>query len=258
MAERKLWTRGEYLVVFNLYLKTPFGKMYSTNPNVKHIADLIGRSANSVALRLVNFASCDPILQARGIKGMQGGKKQCQPYWDEFTANREKFVFETEKALARYEHTTIETVYKKQLDEIPSDIVGEERLSEVRQRVNQDVFRKIVLANYDGKCALTGIDIPELLIASHIIPWAVKKETRLNPENGICLSALYDKAFDQGLITFTDDYKAILSMKIKENVGKTYYADFFEPIDGKKLLMPEKYFPNISFLEYHRDVIFKQ
>ena len=82
------------------------------------------------------------------------------------------------------------------------------------------------------------------------------KEERLNPENGICPSSLYDKAFDQGLITFSDDYKTILSSKIKANVGKTYYADFFEPIDGKQLLTPEKYFPNKRFLEYHRDVIF--
>lgn len=60
---RRLWTREEFMIVFNLYLKTPFGKMYSTNPDVERIAELIGRTAGSVALRLVNFASCDPILQ---------------------------------------------------------------------------------------------------------------------------------------------------------------------------------------------------
>lgn len=73
---RRLWTRNEFMAVFNLYLKTPFGKMYSTNPDVVRVANLIGRSANSVALRLVNFAACDPILRKRGIKGMQGGIKQ--------------------------------------------------------------------------------------------------------------------------------------------------------------------------------------
>lgn len=257
MAERRLWTREEYLAVFNLYMKIPFGKMYKTNPDVIKVANLIGRTAGSVAMRLGNFASCDPILQQRGIHGLQSGKYQCQPYWDEFFADKEKMIFESEQAIAKFEHTNIETVYKKALEDIPSDMVGEDRIAEVKERVNQNVFRKIVLANYDGKCALTGIDIPQLLLASHIIPWADKKETRLNPENGICLSALYDKAFDQGLITFTDDLKTVLSYRIKENVGKTYYADFFEPIEGKKLIKPEKYMPNPIFLEYHRDVIFE-
>ena len=253
---RRLWTRNEFMVVFNLYLKTPFGKMYSTNPDVVRLADLIGRSANSVALRLVNFAACDPILRQRGIKGMEGGIKQCQPYWDEFFADKDKFIFEGEQILARYQKTSLESKYKKTLLDISDDLTGEDKERVVKTRVNQNVFRAIILANYNSTCALSGIDIPELLVASHIMPWADDKEERLNPENGICLSSLYDKAFDQGLITFSDDYKTILSSKIKANVGKTYYADFFEPIDGKQLLTPEKYFPNKRFLEYHRDVIF--
>lgn len=253
---KNLWTRNEFMAVFNLYLKTPFGKMSRTNPDVIRLAALIGRSANSVALRLVNFASCDPILRQRGIKGMQGGMKQCQPYWDEFFADKDKFIFETEKILAKYQHTSVEFKYKKALDNIPDDLIGEDKKKEVKTRVNQNVFRLIILANYDSKCALTGIDIPELLVASHIIPWAADKKERLNPENGICLSSLYDRAFDQGLITFSDDYRTILSDKIKSSEGKAYYADFFKPIEGKQLINPEKYYPNKRFLEYHRDVIF--
>lgn len=245
---RRLWTRNEFMVVFNLYLKTPFGKMYSTNPDVVRLADLIGRSANSVALRLVNFAACDPILRQRGIKGMEGGIKQCQPYWDEFFADKDKFIFESEQILARYQKTSLESKYKKTLLDISDDLTGEDKERVVKTRVNQNVFRAIILANYNSTCALSGTDIPELLVASHIMPWADDKEERLNPENGICLSSLFDKAFDQGLITFSDDYKTILSSKIKANVGKTYYADFFEPIDGKQLLTPEKYFPNKRFL----------
>lgn len=64
---RNLWTKEELILAFNLYLKTPFGKMHSTNKEVIHLANLIGRSSNSIALRLVNFASVDPVLKARGI-----------------------------------------------------------------------------------------------------------------------------------------------------------------------------------------------
>jgi len=189
---------------------------------------------------------------------MVGGQKQCQPYFDEFFCNREKLLFESESILAKYQKTTIEKKYHKELEDIPQNIVGEDRLNEIRKRVNQNVFRSIVLTNYNEKCALTGIDLKELLVASHIIPWASKIETRLNPENGICLSSLYDKAFDQGLISFRDDYTTLLSLRLRGNIGKQYYSEFFNIIEGKKLIEPEKYYPNKDFLEYHRDVIFDQ
>jgi putative restriction endonuclease len=64
----------------------------------------------------------------------------------------------------------------------------------IKARVNQNIFRQIVIANYSNKCAITGIDIPGLLLASHIIPWAKNEVERLNPENGICLSPPNDTA----------------------------------------------------------------
>jgi putative restriction endonuclease len=70
--------------------------------------------------------------------------------------------------------------------------MGEERIREVKTRVNQSVFRQIVMSNYACKCAITGIDVPEFLVASHILPWSKSVDERLNPENGICLSSLYE------------------------------------------------------------------
>lgn len=92
MARSDLWTREQMILVLNLYMKLPFGKMDSRNPDVKHLANIIGRTAGAVAYRLTNYASCDPILKARGISGMQNGRKQCQPYWDEFANNRERLI----------------------------------------------------------------------------------------------------------------------------------------------------------------------
>lgn len=142
--------------------------------------------------------------------------------------------------------------------DIPHGITGETKVREVKTRVNQNEFRQIVLANYDGKCALTGIDLSELLVASHIIPWSANEQERLNPENGICLSSLYDKAFDKGLISFTDNNRVLLSNRLKENVGKEYYAQYFEPIANVELVTPRKYHINPKFLEWHRDCIFNK
>jgi putative restriction endonuclease len=93
------WTREEMILAFDLYLKLPFGKINTRTPEIIELSHLIGRSVNSVTLRLANFASCDPYHQQRGVKGMVGGQKQCQPIWDEFADNREALVFESERIL---------------------------------------------------------------------------------------------------------------------------------------------------------------
>lgn len=253
-----LWTREQMILVLNLYMKLPFGKMDSRTPEVKHLAEVIGRTAGAVAYRLTNYASCDPILKERGVKGMVNGRKQCQPYWDEFFNDRERLMFESEQILAHKEGTTIEQKYEEVMKDIPKWIVGESKKREVKTRVNQNVFRQIVLANYNCKCALTGIDLSELLVASHIVPWAENKQERLNPENGICLSSLYDKAFDKGLISFTDDLHVLFSVRLSKNVGKEYYVKYFAPIENAILVTPRKYHVNPEFLEWHRDCIFNK
>lgn len=250
------WSRDEMILVFNLYFKLPYGKMDHRTAEVKELAAIMGRTDNSIAMRLNNFASCDPMLQQRGIKSLGDHKKQCQPYWDEFFANREALVFESERILAEYQDTTIEEKYQNEIIDIPENVVGTVRTYEVKVRVNQSFFRKVVLANYNYKCALTGIDVPELLVASHIIPWAKDENERLNPANGICLSSLYDKAFDCGLISFSDEGVVLFSNRIENNVGKDYYDKYFGIIKGMKLDSPMKYSLNPHFLEWHRDNIF--
>lgn len=255
--KRKLWSREELILAFNLYLKTPFGKMHSTNREVIHLANLLGRTPNSIALRLVNFASVDPVLKARGIKGMDGGKKVVQPIWDEFFNNQEELLFLSEKILAEKEHSSIE----KKFEELfwgMNELKGEVKLREIKTRVNQNVFRQIVMANYSGKCAISGIDLPELLFASHIVPWAKNEQERLNPENGICLSALYDRAFDKGLIGINEQYQILLSSKLKKRKSENYYGQYFAPLENQSLILPQKYLPRKEFIQYHLDVVFEK
>jgi putative restriction endonuclease len=255
--ERKLWTREELILVFNLYLKLPFGKMHTRTPEIIEMANLIGRTVNSIAIRLTNFAACDPYHQDRGVKGMVGGIKQCQPIWDEFFGNKELLIFESENILAQKENLTIESKFDEILFDI-KDLKGEMKLREVKTRVNQNVFRQIVVANYSGKCAITGIDLQELLFASHIIPWSKNEEERLNPENGICLSALYDKAFDKGLIAVNESYHILISDKLKKKKQADYYGKYFAPIENQLLISPQRYFPKKEFIQYHLDEIFNK
>lgn len=138
------------------------------------------------------------------------------------------------------------------------ELEGKEREIVIKQRVNQSVFRSMILYNYEERCAITGITIPDLLVASHIIPWAESTPMqKLNPENGICLSALYDRAFDHGLITISpDDYTVCLSSALREYETQAYFDKHFGSIAGQKLMMPIEHRPNRDYLAYHRDRIY--
>lgn len=255
MTIRNLWSREELILAFNLYLKLPFGKLHSKTHEIVDLANLLGRSVNSIAIRLTNFAACDPYHQGRGVKGMVGGIKQCQPIWDEFYNNQEELVYLSEQILAEKENSSIQKKYHDLLFDL-KDLKGENVIREVKTRVNQSVFREMVLANYNVKCAITNIDIPELLLASHIMPWSKNVEHRLNPENGICLSALYDKAFDKGIIGINQKYQVVLSSSLKKKKDTLFYKQHFEPIENLKIAEPFKYLPRKEFLEYHMDNIF--
>jgi putative restriction endonuclease len=253
----KLWTREELILAFNLYWKLPFGKMHSRTPEIIELANIIGRTADAVAIRLTNFAHVDPYHQHRGVKGMSGGRKQVEPIWNELISDKEKLVFESERILAEKENMTIETKFYEILSDI-KDLKGETKIREVKTRVNQNFFRQVVIANYSGKCAISGIDIPELLLASHIIPWSKNEEERLNPENGICLSPLYDRAYDKGYISINEKFEVLLSTSLLKKEKENYYDKYFSHLNGTKITFPKKYHPRKDLLQYHLDIVFKK
>ncbi len=157
------------------------------------------------------------------------------------------------------QETNPRTISKKLIVHFDLTKEGEDIESERKRRKGQEYFRRMILANYGSRCALTGIDIPQLLLASHIIPWSDKshKRERLNPCNGICLSALYDKAFDKGLITILpDDYSICLSSAILEYESQEYFDKHFGSLAGKQISMPIEHKPNRDYLAYHRDHVF--
>lgn len=119
-------------------------------------------------------------------------------------------------------------------------------------RVGQGKYRDDLLEECPF-CPITMINDERLLIASHIKPWAVSSdEEKVDPKNGYMLSPLYDKLFDRGLITFSNDRKIHisnwLSPKNQERIGLQdgkFYQ--FLPMDEKREF----------YLQYHRDFVFK-
>ena len=130
---------------------------------------------------------------------------------------------------------------------------GREKLTEVMVRQNQNVFRKMILSMYEAKCCLTGLPIEEVLRASHISAWADDDKNRMNPENGLCLSATYDAAFDRHLISFDEDYRLIFAPSLKEHYTNEAFKEQFQRLHGKRIAMPVKFLPSQELLAKHRE-----
>jgi putative restriction endonuclease len=246
------WSRDELIVAFNLYCKTPFTKINSSNKAVKELAPILGRSASAVALKLANFARLDPVLQERNISGMSHGSKEEAAIWNEFNGNWEGLAYQSEQILAKFRNETIENTAGIIKDNC--SVEGREREAIIKARVNQNFFRKMILASYDNRCCITGIAIPELLVASHIVPWSVDEKNRINPCNGLCLNALHDKAFDAGLITIMSDY----TIRVSENMKRKHSVidSFFTSYENKRITLPQRFLPSTEFIEYHNKYVF--
>lgn len=252
---QRLWTREELILAINLYCKTPFGKIHRNNADVIRLANLIGRTPNSVSYKLVNFASFDPSLKARGIKGAQNASKLDEVIWNEFYNNWDKLPYESEKLLAQYAHSSVEQLNNIEIEGLPKE--GKVRTQLVKVRVNQNFFRSMVISSYDNKCCITGISNKSLLVAGHIKPWSIDEKNRMNPQNGLSLNALHDKAFENGLITILPNLKIKISSLIKKDKGSAV-KDYFLKYENEQIILPRRFYPDKQFLEYHNEEQFKK
>jgi predicted restriction endonuclease len=242
---RTNWTRDQLLVCFNLYCRTPFGKLHRNNPEVIRLADEIGRTSSAVAMKLVNFASFDPVHQQRHVKGLANASRQDRQIWDEFNQNPNKLAAQSEEASTRIVGPITRPEEELQIPSGPT----EKHLSQP-MRLVQDFFRRCVLASYRSSCAFCGLNIRGLMCASHIIPWSVEVKLRADPRNGFCLCALHDRAFDRSLIAVDPDYRLVLSPSLKVKTQAPLHKAAFLDLEGKKMNLPDKFMPYQTSLKY--------
>ncbi|MES2694203.1 MAG: HNH endonuclease [Verrucomicrobiota bacterium] len=260
------WTREHTLIALNLYCKLPFGNFDKGNPLIKEVAAKMGRSASSLAMKLSNLASFDPVLAARGIKGLVGASRQDREMWDEFHARLDELAPESEELL----HDLFTSDETKEVDFLQRDRVRlepaqrtapsgpTETLSMTKIRRGQQFFRQSILNAYGVCCCVSGIAVPRFLVASHIRPWGAFPADRLDPRNGLCLSSLHDAAFDAGLIALDEQYRVLLSPSLTKHFSQPALAQNFAPYKAQAIRLPEKLSePSLEFLRYHRETIFK-
>lgn len=259
-SKGKPWSRDELITVCNLYFSLPFGQMHARNPIVITMARALSRTPGSVAMKLVNFASLDPAHQERGISGLKGVSRADRQVWEEFESNWQTLAAESEKRLTEF--VSAQPIRAKKQDRnvallMPPPTGPTEATVSAQVRLLQTFFRKVVLAAYDWRCCVTGNPIPELLIASHILPWGEFPEQRVNPHNGLCLAAHFDKAFDRGLITFGENMNLMLSSELRAYLPEKVIEREFLSVEDAQLRVPERFPPEKEFLECHRRKVFR-
>ena len=255
MTTRTPWTRQQLLVAFELYSRLPFGRLHYRNPEIAHYAEAIGRTPGALAMKLVNIASVDPEITSTGRTGLSNASAADRAMWDEMTGNWDQFAIDSQVALAEYglaenqEGQEVEAA----VDDIETSRAGIDRPVETTARVGQNFFRNAVLGAYNQQCCITGLAIPRLLIASHIVPWRLDPANRVNPRNGLLLSALHDRAFDAGLLTVADDMTVRVSPAYHDD---EFFTTAVSSYHGKPITLPEKFAPDREFLAYHRENVY--
>ncbi|WP_017304508.1 HNH endonuclease [Spirulina subsalsa] len=259
MSTGRRWTRDEQLVVLNLYCKLPFGQLHQRNPRIVEVAEKLARTPGSIAMKLVNFASLDPKLQARDIQGLKNVSRADQALWHELETNWDEVLLESETKINALLNPSPPKQEESGLTTVSSPWETETEVTrQVKQRLRQNLFREMVLSAYNYQCCLTGNPIPELLIASHILPWSEFPEERLNPHNGLCLARTQDAAFDRGLISFDQNYSLLISSRLRQFLPHKTLQDNFLDYQDQPLQSPHKFLPNSEFLQYHRTHIYQQ
>lgn len=182
------------------------------------------------------------------VKGLKNTSKLLRQVFSEFLARPADIAAEAEALWqARFEPPSPTP------NNEPTAPERIEATSQQRVRLAQSFFRRVVLANFDGRCALTGITHPALVNASHIVGWAEHDGHRVNPRNGIALNRLHDAAFDRKLITFDESLRLVVGRQLRESLPAGELATGFLAYEGRALSRHMRHALDASLLEQHRD-----
>lgn len=259
MPRADVWTPEQHLVALRLYCRTPFGRLHRLNPEIIDLARRLGRTPSAVGMKACNFASLDPEQRARGIAALGNVSSADRELWARFEADPEAVAAEMEQAweAVKGEAEGGGEVTPEEAETIAPG-AATEREQVVRVRRVQQFFRSAVLVSYEGRCALSDIAVPELLTASHIIPWARDVKRRADPRNGLCLNALYDRAFDRGLITFDERLRVVVSPALRGDEAPALQREALIALEGRELRGPVRFAPDREALAWHREKMFRR
>jgi putative restriction endonuclease len=137
-----------------------------------------------------------------------------------------------------------------------NDYAIENRKIEIEQRQKQSLFRKRVMQNFGSKCCVSNIKEKELLVASHIVPWASRIDSRLDQANGLLFYCPYDRLFDKGFISLDDSLRVVVTPDMAECSNPL--RAILEGLSGRQARQPVRWPLKLEYLAYHRSYVLLQ
>ncbi|MCM2271253.1 MAG: HNH endonuclease [candidate division Zixibacteria bacterium] len=250
VISRRPWSRDELVVAFYHYCRIPFGKLHRLNPEIISLSKVLDRTPSAVAMKLSNFASFDPAHRQRSVVGLKNTSKADREIWEQFHNDWESLIIESSDIV-----DNLGDAKGTKLTQRMSQAT--ETKAERRVRLVQAFFRETVLASYDSNCGICSLEIAELLVASHIIPWSADKGRRADPTNGLCLCVFHDKAFDKGLFCLDPSLRIKLSKRVHKSRTSVLVKFGLTDFENHRLILPQRFAPDPDCLAYHRLNVFQ-
>ena len=251
MANRNDWTIEQITIALYEYCRNPFGQFSASKQFVKDLGALIGRTPAAIVRKVGNLASFDPQMKERGVNGLSHTSKLDEVVWNKYFGHWDQLAYDAEKLIAQYKNQQLEQSLTIDLSNLPE---GKERKHEIKKRINQSFFRDTVLSSYEQRCCITGVNNPSLLHACHIVDWSVDASIRTNPQNGLCLNVLFHKAYDEDLIGISPDYEINISERFfggkMKNIDEQF-INYIKGINGKRIMLPKRFYPDRDLLARH-------
>ncbi|UAL08376.1 MAG: HNH endonuclease [Candidatus Methanogranum gryphiswaldense] len=265
--QRVPYSTEEDILVVELYSRTPYAKIHSDNPEIIDLARFLTdnghpRTPTAIRFKMENLKSVDEKYLDNGRrKGMSNISSQLSDVWKRFhDSGFSDIDSEADKARKIIQEGLISDNNEKSYLSYDISIDGRivERIAKVR--VNQPLFRSRVMAAYNGRCCVTGLDVPIFLQACHIKPWkdceGDLSSQRMDVRNGLCLNVLYHIAFDEGYMGIDEDRAVMYSPRFKEYYDKDFISRVFTPFEGKKIDINVRIPAGEFYLDYHRKNVF--
>lgn len=242
-----IWTREQTILTLDLYCRIPFKKASNSNPKIQKLAALMGRSINSVKMKIGNFGSFDEELRRQGIVGLANSSHLDEEVWNQYCGHWDQLANDAvriRQQIANASGTQPTPIY-----DLPA---GSEREVITRQRINQSFFRATVLSSYENQCCITRLAEPRLLEACHIVSWSEDESIRTNPTNGLCMNTLFHSAYDKMLMSVTPDYQICISESFLHCAREDdKFYDYLCNLNNKQIILPNRFQPNKEYLDKH-------
>lgn len=244
------WTDTDTIIALYGYYTIPYPQFVASNPKIEALSKLMDHSAESLVMKLLNFRSIDPKAKQKGLSHVS---QRDIDIWNKYSSNHALLYQEFEKVSSRLNELSPDP--RGMTEGINHDFGGPtEKPALVNARLNQNVFRKIILGLYDNECCVTGLKTPCLLEAAHILGWSEYEEGRLSPTNGICINRLFHAAYDNHIVSISPDYKFHVNADMLQcDSREPHILQIFKYYDNKNIYLPDdrQFKPDKDFLELH-------